>query len=50
MELWKDVRQRVLTGEISQRAALRQYHLGWRTLKKSNRPVNPVGVGGGDVG
>jgi len=34
MEFWKEVRQRVLTGEMSQRAALQQYHLGWRTLKK----------------
>jgi len=43
MELWKEVRQRVLTGEISQRAALQQYHLGWRTLKNILTHDEPPG-------
>ena len=30
MEFWKEVRQRVLTGEMSQRVTLQQYHLGLR--------------------
>lgn len=34
MEFWKNVRRQVLTGELSQRAAMRQYGLGWHTLKK----------------
>ena len=34
MEFWRDVRRQVLTGELSQRAALKQYGLGWHTLKK----------------
>jgi transposase len=43
MEFWKEVRQRVLTGEMSQRAALQQYHLGWRTLKKILTHDEPPG-------
>jgi transposase len=43
MEFWKEVRQRVLTGEMSQRAALQQYHLGWRTLKKILAHDEPPG-------
>ena len=34
MELWTEVRRRVLTGQLSQRAACREYALGWWTLKK----------------
>ena len=34
MEFWKDVRREVLTGELSQRAAMQKYGLGWHTLKK----------------
>ncbi len=34
MEFWKEVRQQVLTGQMSQRAALKKYGLGWHTLKK----------------
>ena len=34
MEFWKNVRRQVLTGELSQRAAMKQYGLGWHTLKK----------------
>jgi transposase len=43
MEFWKEVRRRVLTGEMSQRAALQQYHLGWRTLKKILTHDEPPG-------
>lgn len=34
MEIWKEVRREVLTGQLSQRAACRKYGLGWHTLKK----------------
>jgi transposase len=34
MEFWKEVRRRVLTKEISKRAACKEYGLGWHTLEK----------------
>ena len=34
MELWAEIRRRVLTGEISKREACRAYDLHWQTLKK----------------
>jgi transposase len=34
MELWAEIRRRVLTGEISKREACREYDLHWQTLKK----------------
>ena len=34
MELWAEIRRRVLTGEISKRAARDQYEIHWATLKK----------------
>ena len=34
MEMWTEVRRRVLTGELSKRAACREYGLAWRTLEK----------------
>lgn len=34
MEFWRDVRRQVLTGELSKRAAMNRYGLGWQTLKK----------------
>ena len=34
MEIWKEVRRRVLTKELSKRAACDTYGLGWETLKK----------------
>ncbi len=34
MEFWKEVRRRVLTQELSKRAACREYELGWHTLTK----------------
>jgi hypothetical protein len=43
MEFWKEARQRVLTGEMSQRPALQQYHRSWRTLKKILTHVEPPG-------
>jgi len=43
MEFWKEVRRQVLTGELSQRAAIRQYGLGWHTLKKILAHDEPPG-------
>jgi transposase len=43
MEFWKDVRRQVLTGELSQRAAMKQYGLGWHTLKKILTHDEPPG-------
>ena len=34
MEAWVEIRRRVLTGELSKRAACREYNLHWDTLKK----------------
>ncbi len=36
MELWKEVRHRVLTKKLSQRAACKEYGLGWHTLRNLN--------------
>lgn len=33
MEKWVEIRRRVLTGEISKRAACQEYGLQWRTLR-----------------
>lgn len=43
MEFWRDVRRQVLTGELSQRAAMQQYGLGWHTLKKILTHDEPPG-------
>ena len=43
MELWSEVRRRVLTGEISKRAACREYNIHWRTLPKMLQHSEPPG-------
>lgn len=43
MEVWKEVRRRVLTKEISCRAACAEYHLGWQTLNKILTHAEPPG-------
>jgi transposase len=43
MELWTEVRRRVLTKELSQRAACKEYGLGWHTLKKILAHDEPPG-------
>lgn len=43
MEFWNEVRQQVLTGQLTQRAAYRLYRLGWRTLKKILAHAEPPG-------
>lgn len=44
MEFWKEVRQLVLTGQLTQRAVCLQYRLGWRTLKKILPQQSPRSV------
>jgi hypothetical protein len=52
MELWSEVRRRVLTGELSKRQARKEYGLHWDTLQKicsmRNRPA--IGHGSGTSG
>lgn len=43
MELWTEIRRRVLCGELSKRAACRDYDLHWDTLKKILEYVEPPG-------
>lgn len=43
MQQWTEVRRRVLTGELSKRAACREYDLSWPTLEKMLTHVEPPG-------
>jgi len=43
MEFWTEVRRRVLTRELSKRAACREYELSWHTLKKILAHEEPPG-------
>jgi transposase len=43
MELWSEVRRRVLTGELTKRAARREYRLHWDTLTKILENEEPPG-------
>ena len=43
MEIWTEVRRRVLTGELSKRAACQEYGINWRTLGKMLAHVEPPG-------
>jgi transposase len=43
MEIWAEVRRRVLAGEISKRQACREYHLHWDTLQKILEHAEPPG-------
>jgi hypothetical protein len=43
MELWSKIRRRVLTGELTKRAACREYDLHWETLEKILAHVEPPG-------
>jgi hypothetical protein len=43
MHEWSEISRRVLTGEISKRAACREYDLGWHTLKKMLEHEAPPG-------
>jgi hypothetical protein len=41
MELWSEVRRRVLTGEISMRQARSEYDLDFRTIRKPEEMYHP---------
>jgi hypothetical protein len=43
MEFWTEIRRRVLAGELSKRAASREYDLHWDTLKKILEHVESPG-------
>ena len=43
MELWSEIRRRVLTGELSKRAACREYGIHWQTLQKMLQHAEPPG-------
>lgn len=43
MEQWTEVRRRVLTGELSKRAACREYEISWHTLAKMLTHDEPPG-------
>ena len=43
MELWSEVRRRVLTGELSKRQACKAYDLHWDTLQKILQHEEPPG-------
>jgi transposase len=43
MEFWSEVRRRVLTGELTKRAALREYEIHWDTLTKILENTEPPG-------
>ena len=43
MEIWVEVRRRVLTGELSKRAACREYEIPWQTLEKIHNHSEPPG-------
>lgn len=43
MELWSEVRRRVLSGEISKRAACDEYGIHWQTLQKMLEHSEPPG-------
>jgi transposase len=42
MELWAEIRRRVLSGEISKRQACREYELHWQTLQKILEQSEPT--------
>ena len=43
MEMWSEIRRRVLGGEISKRAACQEYGLHWDTLTKILSHAEPPG-------
>lgn len=43
MDLWAEVRRRVLTGELSKRGACREYDICWYTLEKMLAHTEPPG-------
>ncbi|MCB9951682.1 MAG: IS21 family transposase [Planctomycetaceae bacterium] len=43
MQKWAEIRRRVLTGEISKRAACREYDIHWETLQKILTHTEPPG-------
>ncbi len=44
MEFWTEVRRRVLTGQLSKRAACREYELSWHTVAEISHPRRATGL------
>ena len=42
MELWSEIRRRILAGELSMRQACSEYHLNFRTIRKIVRQPEPA--------
>ena len=43
MQQWSEIRRRVLTGELSKRAACQEYDIHWETLQKILTHAEPPG-------
>jgi len=43
MEKWVEIRRRVLTRELSKRAACQEYQIEWRTLQRILQHEEPAG-------
>ena len=43
MDSWVEIRRRVLTGELSKRAACQEYQIEWRTLQRILKYEEPAG-------
>ena len=43
MDRWVEIRRRVLTKELSKRAACEEYDLAWRTLQRILKHEEPAG-------
>ena len=43
MQQWSEIRRRVLTGELSKRAACQEYDIHWATLQKILTHAEPPG-------
>lgn len=43
MEMWSEVRRRVLTGQLPKRAACQECGVAWRTLAKMLAHAQPPG-------
>ncbi len=45
MELWSEIRRKVLVEGVSKREICRDYKMGWRTVDKIVEHAEPPGIG-----
>ena len=50
MELWSEIRRRVLVEGVSKREICRDYKMGWQTLEKILEHVSRRAIGPGSRG